>query len=149
MPLSPTEQALVDALRGAVADGSPSARSLASQYRAAPPDDVSDVEAFRSALTFNAEVAPEGDLAVAAHEYIAATEALHVIHPSTAVHAAPGSGGIAGAAMTPHCAWQCNVVERVEDATVPLGVRSQSLHASERLRHRDATARLRAALRAD
>lgn len=46
-------------------------------------------------------------LKCATERYLAATDALHVVHPSTDVH---GRGGLAGAAMTPHCAWQCNVV---------------------------------------
>lgn len=43
-------------------------------------------------------------------EFYEAIREMHVVHPSTAVHAAPGSGVVAGAAITAHCAWQCNVL---------------------------------------
>lgn len=43
-------------------------------------------------------------------EYYAAVREMHVMHPSTNVHGKPGDGMIAGSAITPHCAWQCNVL---------------------------------------
>ena len=47
----------------------------------------------------------------AIQEFVAATDALHVIHGSTNVHPnAYNAGYPAGAAMTPHCGWACDVV---------------------------------------
>lgn len=44
----------------------------------------------------------------AAQEFLAATDSLHVVHPTTDVH---GHGGVAGRAVTPHCAWECRAVD--------------------------------------
>lgn len=45
-------------------------------------------------------------LRAAAKRYVKAVQAIHVMHPNTDVH---GHGGIAGRAITPHCAWECPV----------------------------------------
>lgn len=40
----------------------------------------------------------------AVKEYIQAVHNIHVMHSSTDVH---HNGGVAGQALTPHCAWEC------------------------------------------
>lgn len=45
------------------------------------------------------------ELKAAAKEYLAAVRALHTTHGSSDVH---GKGGIAAAAVTPHCGMICN-----------------------------------------
>jgi len=47
---------------------------------------------------------PGTALRLAAERYLLATRAIHETHASTDVH---GHGGMAGAAMTDHCAWEC------------------------------------------
>lgn len=45
----------------------------------------------------------------AAARYLAAVEALHTTHPTTAVHTHPDDPPMfAGAAITQHCAWECS-----------------------------------------
>lgn len=75
-------------------------------------------------------------LAQAAKEFRDASQAMHVVHGSTDVH---GHGGIAGAAMTPHCAWQCNVLVETADGY-------QSCHTTSRARLASADAVLLAQL---
>jgi len=43
-------------------------------------------------------------VAGAARDYLLAVRAIHVVEGSTDVH---HHGGMAGAALTPHCAWEC------------------------------------------
>ena len=47
-------------------------------------------------------------IAKLARELLEATKAIHETHPTTEVHG--NRYGIAGRAITPHCAWECNVV---------------------------------------
>jgi|GEM_PF-4887051 len=50
----------------------------------------------------------EKEIAKLARELLEATKAIHEIHSTTAVH--ENGYGFAGRAITPHCAWKCNVV---------------------------------------
>lgn len=58
-------------------------------------------------------------LKAAAIRYVKAVQAIHVVHPNTDVH---NHGGVAGQAITPHCAWECPIsggrVEVNEDGSI-------------------------------
>jgi hypothetical protein len=80
-----------------------------------------------------------GVLALLAREYLIAVRGLHVTHGSTDVHE---RGGFAGQALTPHCAWQCNVVVPNPDGRPPY----QRIHAEALSRYEAAEIALARAL---
>lgn len=68
------------------------------------------------------------DLTVAARRYIVAVEALHTLHGSTDVH---NLGGLAGQAITPHCALICRETGDAYDAVNNAIVRGNPPHKAE------------------
>jgi hypothetical protein len=72
------------------------------------------------------------DLTAAVLEYIAAVNGMHTTHSSTDVH---GHGGIAGQAITDHCAWQCHVLDaRLNPSTMKVEGEFVSVHAEAKKR---------------
>lgn len=84
----------------------------------------------------------EIELAKAAREYQEAVAALHTTHSSTDVH---GHGGVAGWAITQHCAVTCGALDARFDPSTGrvVGDMSRRFHEDVLARYEAADARLR------
>jgi hypothetical protein len=77
-------------------------------------------------------------------EYVSAVNELHTTHSSTDVH---NHGGIAGQAITDHCAWQCHVLDaRLNPRTMTVEGEFVSVHAGVKERYAAAERALLAAV---
>jgi len=79
------------------------------------------------------------ELAIAARRFMEAVDALHTVHSTTDVH---NLGGVAGQAITEHCALICrDTGDRFDSATLSV-IQGERPHRSELTEYNEAKSRL-------